>query len=159
MAPDSVVLAGPIVRRVDEQSVAVWIATSAAASLDLTIRTRPSSGSGQLVAEGRTTTRQFSGGFHAAVVVAKLPDASKFAANTVHEYDIHVDGVGLQALGLLTTKVLADGLRQLPLGFDENVLPTFVSPPAKIDDLRIAHASCRRPGAGRLDALAGKKIA
>ena len=59
----------------------------------------------------------------------------------------------LHALGLLTD---APGQRReaQPLGYRDRMLPSFVLPPANLDDLRIAYGSCRRPGYDDGDALA-----
>lgn len=71
----------------------------------------------------------------------------------------HVPGpMRLDDLGLLGTPGQAahdrDPLQlHVPLGYAPGVLPSFVTPPADVTDLRLAHSSCRKPHGNPDDAL------
>ena len=83
-----------------------------------------------------------------------------FQPGTLFSYDIDVQGRGgLKALGLLAEDagtadhVHASAPKRLPLGYLPDRLPTFVTAPAQLVDLRFAHASCRKPHGSGPDAL------
>jgi hypothetical protein len=159
------VLAGPVVRRVDAEGAAIWIALRDAA----TVRVagwfgggRLSSGPGEVDGgdgeqlAGTASTRRFGPHLHVAVVNADW--VSSPPPSTVVSYDIIVGdgpGEGLRALGLLVDET-PDGPRpaRLALGYADDVLPTFMTPAATITGLRLAQASCRQPKKHGPDATA-----
>ena len=155
------VLAGPIVRRVDEDGVAIWIALSEPAA-KVEVVAWPGSGrvstGAKTVVGGDTPltktkeddetakSRRFGDHLHVAVVIAEFEAGS--APSQIFSYDVVVDGRGLKDLGLLTdedTKAAADAHRpaRLALGYEPDELPSFVMPAATLADLRFAQASCR----------------
>ncbi len=138
------VLAGPLLRRVEAGRVCVWLATSAAAAVRVVVA-RPGGGE-QLGAGGATAARL---GERLYVHLAEVrPDAEEFPPDQLLAYDVVVDaGDGEQRLADLGLVGGTDTLAYA--GFD---LPTFFvrrSVPA----LRLLHGSCRLlHGKGR-DAL------
>ncbi|MBK9031043.1 MAG: hypothetical protein IPL61_06865 [Myxococcales bacterium] len=156
-------LAGPILRRVEPDVVAVWVATREPADVELAIYAG-------LVAS--TTNRAlFDGATPLATPVtvptlrvgAKLHVACVMATNVallpeqLYSYNIAFTAADgrhdLNSLGLLAHS--AAGERpHLPLGYDDAMLPSFALPPNTIEHLTIAHGSCRRAGAKGPDALA-----
>jgi hypothetical protein len=164
------VLAGPIVRRVAGNSVAVWVALRDAATVELTvwpglqISAAPGTvvGGAAHVARGSAQTQRFGAHLHVAVVVATT-DGAAIVPGTVHSYDIKVGNVGLQDLGLLRDETETRRLpgvdpdaapMHLALGYELDRLPSFATPAPVLTDLCIAHASCRRTNAEGADALA-----
>ena len=92
------VLAGPIVRRVVGNEVAVWMALRNPATVELVVWAGPqrSTGAGAVesgtppVARGTAQTKRFGAQLHVAVVVA---DASAvIAPGAIHSYDVVVGG-------------------------------------------------------------------
>jgi hypothetical protein len=69
----------------------------------------------------------------------------------LYSYDVEIGGNGLRGLDLLRDQT---NPRQLALGYVQNRLPSFVAPPARLDQVRLAHASCRKPNGPGFDALA-----
>jgi hypothetical protein len=159
------VLAGPIVRRVDADGVAVWIALSEPATkIELTAWRgigHVSTGPGRVTSgdppqtTGEGATLPLGIGLHVAVVVAEFSGGSP--PSQIFSYDVVVDDVGLLGLGLLADEapsVAADGRPgRLALGYAPDVLPSFVTPPADLADLRFAQASCRNPKQPGHDAM------
>lgn len=168
------VLAGPILRRVDPGLVAVWMAFSAPAELELRVW------------EGRvafdTTNPVFASSadepdpsappprpgsdairigehLYIGMVTARIPPASgkSFLPDRLYSYDVLVTAEGevrgLGELGMLEIHSVS-GVDVPPLGYVERMLPSFALPPSELDHLRLAYGSCRRPLYDDGDALA-----
>jgi hypothetical protein len=168
----SLLLAGPVVRRVQPDLVSAWVALKEARRVRLSVwQGNVNVGSGDGLATGPAPL--FSGSrdtvrvgerFHVAVVTA-VPSGALAAGQTL-AYNVAfgppgVDGPStedLRSLGLLRDQA-AQGtgdtarLGQVALGYEPGQLPTFVLPPPELADLRLAHASCRRPHADARDLL------
>ncbi|MGH7460677.1 MAG: hypothetical protein ACREMA_06565, partial [Longimicrobiales bacterium] len=169
------VLAGPIVRRVEARLCTIWIALSEAAEVEVTLWDGaqfmgPNPG---LVASGDAPialnskpTRRFGEHLHVAVVTVPFPNQPMLPGHT-YSYDVEFSGSfgnsSLRNAGLLKDEksnariagVHPDAPLHLALGYLENRLPSFIQPGATLESLRIVHASCRRPGAtSQHDAMA-----
>ena len=166
------VLVGPIVRRVDSQVASVFIALSRRASVELRIwegvqvarAGQPGvvkSGASP-VATGFTATRQFGENLHVAVVVADL--TPPLLPGRRHSYDLVINTGGQGGVtDLRANALLAEGRimgsdpeapASLPLGYDQDVLPGFMTCPARIEDLRVVQTGCRCTDAAGDDAMA-----
>ncbi len=163
------VLAGPIVRRVDEKSATFWMALSESAVVeawvwagdqvstgDATVQ----SGDAFIAHSSAAGTQKWGEQLHTVTVTAPLVPAALLPPGTLCAYDITIAGHGgLKALGLLAdaapagSGTAAADLGRLALGYLTDRLPTFVPPPATIPDLRFAHSSCRKPHGYGPDAL------
>jgi hypothetical protein len=155
-------LAGPIVRRVEPTLASVWIALSEPADVTLKIwEGRVTSGSGNVLNSTEppgTRTLRVGDKLHIAVPLIKiLPTSPRLLEpGKIYSYDIEIKTAAethtLKSLGLLTTG-LVQGRRVEALGFEENFLPSFALPPAEITDLHVIFGSCRRPNNSHLDAM------
>jgi hypothetical protein len=147
MAELPLILAGPIVRRVELTSASFWIATSKPGA---TITARVFNLGGTQLAEASAVARAFGEKLHVTVVT--VPCA--LGPGQAYSYDILVDGTNLQAAGLLEDKP-ANGAfpGQVALGYQKNRLPSFVTPAGSLQDLRLAHASCRKTNGPGYDAM------
>jgi hypothetical protein len=168
------ILAGPILRRVDPGLVAVWMAFSEPASVELRVwegrvafdttnpvfassddAPDPSAPSPRPGAEAIRVGEHL----HLGLVTARLPSASGkvFQSDRLYSYDVLIttegQTLGLGELGLLATRTV-NGVQVPPLGYDDRMLPSFALPPSQLDHLRIAYGSCRRPSYDDGDALA-----
>lgn len=171
------VLAGPIVRRVEPRLVAVWVALSEAAPVTLRLWSGSQSagssagtvlsGDAPLVTGRESASRPLGRHLHIALATAELAAPTPpLTPGGIVSYDVSVGGPGggkgLRGLGLLTDEpssarldgVDAQAPLHLALGYLENALPSFVAPPATVDLVRLAHASCRKPSGPGYDALA-----
>jgi hypothetical protein len=168
------VLAGPILRRVDPGLVAVWMVFSEPADLELRVwegrvahdTTNPVFVSSNdvpdpSVAPPRPGAEAVRMGEHLylGMVTARIPPASgkSFLPDRLYSYDVLITAEGetrgLGELGMLETH-LVSGIEVPPLGYASRMLPSFALPPSELDHLRIAYGSCRRPSYDDGDALA-----
>ena len=158
----TLLLAGPVLRRVTATSVSVWVATSQACSVELDVygsaaslnRVPPAETgtvSATLVGTGTRRTVKIGGALHVAVVTAAI---SGVPPDTICSYNVTLDvqgeGVGthswsgrwdLGGLLLLDQGDPSDDY-QGGLGYAEGRLPSFPSPPADVAALRLFHGSC-----------------
>lgn len=163
------ILAGPIVRRIEPRSCSVWIALrDTAAEVRLMVWKGlqvAGSAAGQVasgnapVASATAATRQFGGKLHIALVTLTLPPAQlPLEPGMVYAYDLVVDGKGLRQLELLRDHFIdpdhpAPPPTWLALGYVADHLPSFMTPPAQVDRTCFAHTSCRNSNAPDFDAL------
>jgi hypothetical protein len=153
-------LAGPIVRRVEPTLASVWIALSKPATVTLRIwEGRVSSGSGNVLnVSDPTPSVRIGDQLHVALALIKiLPTSPRLLEpSKIYSYDLEIKTAdathNLQSLGMLTTGTF-EGRRVEALGFEENALPGFALPPAEITDLRVIFGSCRRVDHESLDAM------
>jgi hypothetical protein len=153
------VLAGPILRRVDARRVCVWMALSKPGDVTVTVFSGRTASTGDGTAAtpsiGTQTrsTRPFGANLHAITVDVECVGMPPL---TRHSYDVVVKAGG-QAKGLKALGLLKDGSgtpKPLGLGYATDMLPGFVTPASAIEDLRIAHTSCRKSNGPGADALA-----
>lgn len=163
-----VMLAGPLLRRVEPNLVSVWIALKESASVKLSVWEggQIKAGEKEPFATGpdaAAQTLRIGEQLHVVVVTLKLPLGKTLQADRTYSYDLTLQTASgtqtLKSLGLLkndpvnATPEFA-GVKHLALGFETDVLPTFALPPGKLTDLRIAHGSCRRASATLPDGMA-----
>jgi hypothetical protein len=167
------ILAGPILRRVEPRLVSVWMALSQPRALQLNVFDgRQQTGTGKFVflgapiVRGAVNTLRFGEKLHVGMVVAEIGDPPAQPLNPGLNYSYNVlfapfvesagqgarlDPAGLQPnddlkkRGLLLNEPV-EGKPNKALGYDEGELPGFALPPPALTDLRILHGSCRRPG-------------
>jgi hypothetical protein len=145
-------LAGPILRRVEPTLVSVWVALSEPATVRITLwEGRVTAGSANpMIASDPpgTPTLRVGAKLHLAVATIKISPASPrlLQPERIYSYDVAVATAGatqtLKSLGLLNTGA-PGGKRVEALGFDDNFLPAFALPPSDLTQLRIVFGSCR----------------
>lgn len=155
-------LAGPIVRRVEPALASVWVALSEPATVTLKIwEGRVTAGSGNVLNSSEppgANTVRVGDKLHIAVPLIKiLPTSPRLLEpGKIYSYDVEIKTAtathNLKSLGLLSTGTF-EGRHVEALGFDENFLPGFALPPAEITDLRVIFGSCRRVENDHLDAM------
>ncbi|MBI5301753.1 MAG: hypothetical protein HY868_06435 [Chloroflexi bacterium] len=148
------IIAGPIVRRVEGRTCSFWIALRDSATVTASAWLGEQvAGAGAPLATATTPTRAFGDHLHIAVVTVELPSA--ITPGVLYSYDLSFNGSTLQSEGFLTTTAPAgDNPGRLALGYTNNRLPSFVTPAATLPDLKLAHASCRKTNGPDFDALA-----
>lgn len=168
-----------MVRRVELRRCSFWVALSQEATVKALIWPGPRSGPiddavDPPKATGELRTRKIGDALHVAVVTVDLTSVQALAAGELYSYDLRFTFANattsdLCGEGLLKAETAATRIQgvealaplHLPLGFENDKLPTFLAPPATFagttaaEKLRIAHCSCRRAGGGSFDALAG----
>lgn len=143
-----VLLAGPIVRRVEPRLVAVWVATSQPRTVTLEVwpGQEPAGTTSDAAARGTRETLRIGAALHVAVVTADI-EAPRAALipGTRYSYNITLstgdpdDDADLEKLGLLI-----DTAQQPALGYAPGVLPSFATCPLSIEKLQVMHGSCNR---------------
>ncbi|GEK21513.1 hypothetical protein [Cellulomonas xylanilytica] len=172
--PLPLLLAGPVLRRVDPGLVAVQVVLSEPAGVRVTVwegrvasdttnppfatSADPPDPNAAPPHPGETTVR-IGEQLHLGLVTVRLPPSSGrvFQPDRLYSYNVTVTGAqnttDLAGLGLLGPHTVS-GVECGPLGYADRMLPSFALPPSTLDDLRIAYGSCRRPGYDDGDALA-----
>src|SRR3954452_22938009 len=167
MAEPLILLAGPIVRRVEPRLAAVWVALNQPKAVRLAVydSRQQAPVAGPPLAAGAVNTLRVGTALHLAVVVVELKaPALPLNPGRNYAYNVHFHGyvdaspaaavldpaslgpsADLQALGLLKNDPVG-GRPHLALGYQPDELPSFALPPASLTDLRVLHGSCRRPG-------------
>src|SRR5579859_6194303 len=161
------ILAGPILRRVEPRSVTVWIALKAARMVTLRVYARDAAGGLSERMAGSRRTLRLGDHLHIVAVTARTrEDEQPLAPGQLYEYDLfcadtNAAGVGDEtgdASHLATPGVLlADPTRASDaerLVYAGHALPGFVLLAATLCGVRIFHGSCRQPHGVGHDALA-----
>jgi len=168
-------LAGPMVRRVEPKLVAVWVALKQPCTVELTLwngKIQGKSPAGELfvvddsdptteatpLATQTTSSMRVGQNLHLALVTWEGDDKTQLDAGRLYSYNITLTPQSAQAADLNSLHLLKSDLERQPpvlaLGYDDGYLPTFVTVPDDLLQLRLAHGSCRKPFGGGDDALA-----
>jgi hypothetical protein len=143
------ILAGPILRRVTDSSVTVWVALKNAANVTLQIK----SATGANVGNPATAPTIAVGRFlHIVAVTAPV----SLTPEVIYTYDMSFATFGPTgaALGVTTlTNAVTPASVPNPISYPPYPLPSFALPPTNLTNLRIIHGSCRKPHGNGPDAL------
>jgi hypothetical protein len=164
------VLAGPLVRRVEPAGASVFVACKHARAVQLSIYAGTSPDPRHLVHTEEGRTIPLGRYLHVALVTAR--PAEPLEPGRLYGYDLRfaepgnaepagnagsVGNADPGSAGTDRTAGTAD-LRSLGLldrlKYAPGLLPGFVVPPDRLDQVRVLHGSCRKPQAERRDALA-----
>lgn len=139
------VLAGPILRRTEPDSVTVWVALKASRRVTLTIFDK----NHNFLFESTRTTARIGINLHVVAVTAKASSNILInGENYLYDLDFG-NGELLNSPGILTTVGSLEDIT-----YPQYKLPSFALPPSNFKDLRIIHGSCRKPHGESFDALA-----
>lgn len=154
-------LAGPIVRRVEPTGATVWVALRRPRRIRLEVYDGDAPG-GSVVATGQRDTLPVGAHLHIACITAK--PARAFTAGSTYLYNLtfdHSEGSDDIPSGgdLFTPRIIAatSDEAKTKLTYAKNggpSRPSFLLPPASLDDLRLLHGSCRKIAGDHSDALA-----
>lgn len=156
-------LAGPILRRVDPSIASVWLALRDPCEVRLKIwEGMVSSGFANppFGLSEPTHTIRVGDQLHLVVVAVEFPMASgrSFLPDSLYSYDLEITDDKHRVHTLASLHMLEegtfDGYARVPLGYEPGQLPSFAPPPARLEDLNLLYGSCRRPGHETIDALA-----
>jgi hypothetical protein len=154
-------LVGPMVRRVTVHRAHVFVATSVPGTVWLKLFAgRVAYTASNSIAEGDKVTLDRIGA-KLWVGVADVDLTGDAGPGDVISYDLLLEEEGSSSASGLFVRGLLGGTKdavgdewdplraQVPLGYADGMLPSFVVPPATTDALRIAHGSCRKPHGGK----------
>jgi hypothetical protein len=149
------ILAGPIIRRVEPTLVAVWVALAESRTVELGIWTGIANagssgvlfGNASAAHRGSASSIRIGVKLHIALVTIDLT-ASPLIPGQVYSYNLAFTG-GSSPQDLNTLKLLEDAgpasePTQLGLGYLAGQLPSFSLPALTLDNLKIVHGSCRK---------------
>jgi hypothetical protein len=165
------VLAGPILRRVEPNLVTVWLALQQASNVRLALwedQIKASDAQDSNLwfrSPDPVKSLRVGDSLHVIVVALRLPAGKTLVPERVYSYDIEITPQNqsakqnLQSLGLLQDDPAnadpdGDHTKHLALGYEPNLLPCLVLPPKELKDLKIAHGSCRNIDTAYPDGLA-----
>jgi len=152
------ILAGPIVRRVESKHVSIWVATKHHCEIELCLWQG-------LIDTGVNNdiynqtpfktafaqTKKLGKHLFISVITLKLDDAHALTPGSNYSYNLifdYQDGAVARRDDLKTLKLLEDttinGKESLALGYTLNRLPSFATTPANLEDLNIISGSCRK---------------
>lgn len=141
------VLVGPMLRRVKNNSVSVFLALKESRTVTLKVFNE----SGTVMLSGTKSTISLGNNIHVVVVTAS--EGTTLQPNVTYTYDIEF---GNPSTTLGTPGVLKYGSSGLyKITYIGQALPSFALPPSDVENLRILHASCRKPHGESADALSG----
>jgi hypothetical protein len=144
------ILAGPILRRTETDTVTVWVALRKACTVRLQVYTTlEGRGKSQqaVIFEGIRETVAVGQHLHIVAVTAKSIDGNSLESGYVYLYDLFFQPIQEESELTLRQAI------EINLSYFEHGLPSFVLPPQNINHLRIAQGSCRKPQGEGLDAL------
>jgi len=155
-------LAGPILRRVEPTLVSVWVALRDPCDVRLKIwEGRAESGRPTPLAQSPVThTLRLGAQLNLVEVTVQLPATAgvSFQADSLYSYDLEITDASNTLHTLNTLHMLEEGLfdgfARLPLGFEPGLLPSFAPPPSELTNLNLLYGSCRCQSHPTPDALA-----
>lgn len=160
--PLPLLLAGPILRRVEPTLVSVWVALRDPATVTLSLWDDHNSPSASNVLISSETpgikTLRVGEQLHIAVALIKIPKGSPkvLQPGKIYSYDLTIKTdkgtQTLASLGLLKRGEF-EGKWVEPLGYVDGKLPSFALPPQELTDLHVVFGSCRRPASSYFDAM------
>ncbi len=149
------ILAGPILRRVTDKSVTVWVAVRDSAEVTLEIYSGDPDARVKIVTSPPRPTIAIGRSLHilAITVQVNLTPGVVYTYDMFFDIPVHVSQ--LQLSGSVPRQMSAVRPTDVPnpLSYPPFNLPSFSLPPAKANDLRIMHGSCRMPHGDGPDAL------
>lgn len=155
LATVPLIIAGPILRKIDDTSVSVWLAVNYNAS-DLSIKLEILNGS-QVIMDGTLTNIIPLGtSLRVGVVTAKMQGIT-LSEGIVYKYNLTFSASNNVIGDLTTNGILFNNSYDVDISYDGSRLPSFSLAPDDINDLRVVHSSCRKPHGGvddgKFDAL------
>lgn len=133
----SVIVAGPVLRRLTRTSVSVWVACTAPDAITLRVNRKGASPATQVSVTPLKVGRQL----WIAVLTAPAP-GDIFASGQIYEYDLSANWTTTRPIDW--TQLALSGASR----------PTFLGPPSSVSELVIFHTSCRKAHGGGRDGLA-----
>jgi hypothetical protein len=148
------ILAGPMVRRTDSQSVTVWVALKNSARISVRVYETTDGGKtiGSCVMDGARSTLTVGANLHIVAITATGDRGQSLAPGAVYAYDLTFSCGHTQFD--LDTALSSPEYPHVNISYFAHHLPTFVLPPADLERVKIVHGSCRKPHGDGEDALA-----
>lgn len=164
------ILAGPILRRTEPQSVTVWLALKQPCEVTLQVFATVA-GEGLQIQGGAEARSPLLQGTHATVaigqylhlvaVTAQPIDHTHLVAGQVYVYDLQFRSIAESIADqsppqtwTLQEAINNDYVQRSSISYFDHQLPSFVLPADDLNHLQLVHGSCRKPHGADGDALA-----
>lgn len=146
------ILTGPILRRTESKAVTVWVALKAPREVTLKIYATDANGSTikTLLLEGTRSTVPLGEQLHIVAVTAEPVKPYQLEPGQIYAYDLSFGSYEQNLPQALNSATLCS---LVTVSYFEHQLPTFAMPPEDLNDLQLAHGSCRKLHGGDQDAL------
>ncbi len=146
------ILAGPILRRTEPDTVTVWVALKSPSPVTLSVYATDAQGAtiAQLLLTGSHDTVPLGQHLHLVAVTAQpINPAQTLKSGQIYAYDLSFGSHKANLIAAITS----DTIPAAPISYFDHQLPTFALPPDDLNQLRLAHGSCRKLHGGGQDAL------
>ncbi|RMF25837.1 MAG: PhoD-like phosphatase [Cyanobacteria bacterium J083] len=145
------ILAGPILRRTEPDSVTVWLALTTEQLVHLEIYQTQNQGAriDKLLLTGQRQTIQLGKHLHIVAVTAQSIENNLLQAGKIYAYNIYFNSNNGDRHSLIAEVEN----NQHNLSYFPHQLPTFSLSPQNLNHLKIVHGSCRKPHGEGQDTL------
>ncbi|MGD1852875.1 MAG: alkaline phosphatase D family protein [Leptolyngbyaceae cyanobacterium] len=146
-------IAGPMLRRTEPESVTVWVALKQPCTVRLKVLTTQDQGQqlGTAVLLGERHTVAVGQHLHVVAVTACPIEQQRLVCDRIYAYDLEF--AAADQTYALTEALRSQRAPTVTVSYFTHEKPTFSLPPQRLDQLKIVHGSCRKPHGGGLDAL------
>ncbi|MBD1860110.1 MULTISPECIES: PhoD-like phosphatase [Trichocoleus] len=149
------ILAGPILQHTDSESVTVWLALRQPCQVALKIYETTDQGEvlSDCLLEGSRSTVALGKFLHVLAVTAHATK-QQLTSDRIYAYDLRFETLEPTPISYTLLQALcADNFPTVSISYFTHEKPTFALSPARLQDLRIAQGSCRKPHGNGFDAL------
>ncbi|MFN6559081.1 MAG: PhoD-like phosphatase [Nostoc sp. ChiSLP01] len=148
------ILAGPILKHTEPESVTVWVALKQSCQVELKVYDTTNDGEvlGNSLLQGERSTFALGKYLHVVAVTARSTVGHRLTSNRIYAYDLEL-AVANQTSKTLQQALCSNSYPTASISYFEHQKPTFTLPPNRLEDLQIVHASCRKPHGSGFDAL------
>jgi len=147
------ILAGPMLQHTDSEAVTVWIALKQSCQVALKVYDTTNDGAtiGNCLFQGQGSTVALGKYLHIVAVTARSGDGQPLVSERIYAYDLEftID----QQRQTLAQGLVSQSFPIASISYFEHEKPTFALSPKRLQDLKIVHASCRKPHGHGMDAL------
>jgi hypothetical protein len=152
------ILAGPILRRIEPESVTVWLALQSPCQVCLRIVPSDTinSARSQPILTGAAKTIALGKGLHVVAVTAHVDRGETLVPEVLYAYDLSFTrsvNDGSDPVLSLQQALRSPEFPAVSVSYFSHGLPTFSLPPSDLNRLQIFHGSCRKVYDKGIDAL------
>nr|AVH79572.1 hypothetical protein [Nostoc sp. PCC 9448] len=149
-----IILAGPILKHTDSQSVTVLVVLKQSCLVELQVYQTTDQGERleNCLFMGQRSTVALGKYLHVVAVTAFAPIGASLNCDRIYAYDLRFT-LPNQAVVGLEQALSSPSSPTVSISYFHHQKPTFILPPRRVEDLRIVHASCRKPHGHGCDAL------
>ncbi|MEH2095232.1 PhoD-like phosphatase [Nostoc sp.] len=147
------ILAGPILKHTEPESVTVWVALKQSCQVELKVYETINDGEalGNCLLEGERSTFALGKNLHVVAITAQSQVGCRLTSDRLYAYDLQFTIA--DQTRQMQQALCSNSLPTVSISYFDHQKPTFVLPPNRLQDLQIVHASCRKPHGHGFDAL------